>query len=304
MDFKTERLIDQSKQNGSILSNLEPGPRKVLLAGLIVFFVLAASTTLLLAYYVFQPEITAFLQASTPTPQCVRPTLTIGTTSYPLEVVTVAEPGSLPTPAGAAGTAWWVSDTFSPFVFILKPAAGAPDLQTTLKTGDPLAVQWADCGREEFVLTGIQPGSPDAQTLLAQKSPGLTVIVQPAGSADGYVILGQRSELVSPGTAEPTSPNATLVDITFDMTSPSPDQKTLDIQLTITNRGQQAITLANEDLSLTAQDQLPASPVSTEPALPQVIKPGESLTITISFPNPGGNTAVLRVFNVTADLYY
>jgi hypothetical protein len=41
-----------------------------------------------------------------------------------------------------------------------------------------------------------------------------------------------------------------------------------------------------------------------DPALPQEIPLGGSLSLTITFANPGGNTAVLKVLDITVDLYY
>jgi hypothetical protein len=314
-------------QLARLLADLAPGPRRVLLGGLIFFFIMAASTTLLLAYMVYQPQITAWLQRSTSgprpasvsqlalptptitptataTPQCVLPTLTLDETVYPLDALAITSPGVLPSPSGAAGTAWWVSDTFSPFVFLLKPGLDSPDLSNSLKPGDPMVVQWADCGREVFVLTNIQPGSPDAQVLLAQAGPGMAVIIQPDGTLPGYVINGQRPELINPPTPEPTAPNAIMVDITFEGTGLSDDQKTLQTSLTITNRDANPLIMASNDLSLTAEGQEPLSPLSVEPTLPQEIQPGGSLSLTITFPNPGGNTAVLKVLDTTVDLYY
>jgi hypothetical protein len=194
-----------------LFDRLPEQQRKVLLAGLIAFFLLAAATTLLLAYYVFEPQIGAYFATPTstltppPTPMCVRPTLSLGTSTYPLQVLAQDSSSALPTPPQLVGAGWWVSNTFSPFVFILKPGIGPADLQTTLEPGDPLVVQWADCGREEFMLTEFQAGSPDAQSLLAQGSPGIAIIVQPQRNAPEYVIYGQRPEQVNPPTPEPPS---------------------------------------------------------------------------------------------------
>jgi len=294
----------------SLLSSLGTQQRKVLLAGLIAFFILLGLTTLLLGYYVYEPEIGSFFAAPTPTltptptPQCVRPTLSLGKSSYPLDVIALTKEGTLPTVSGAAGTAWWVSDTFSPFVFLLKPGIGSQDLQTTLKPSDPLVVQWADCGREEFVLTEFQTGSPNAHTLLAQNAPGIAVIVQSVGATPGYVIYGQRPELINPMTPEPTLENAIMMDITFEGTTLSADKTTLQTSLTITNRGSQVINMTSSDLSLTAEGKAPHSPLSVQPTLPQEIQPDGRLSLTITFQNPGGNTAVLKVLDITVDLYY
>jgi hypothetical protein len=57
-------VIDQVTQ---LLNNLDPRSRKVILAGLVVVFLLAASTTILLAYSIYEPQITAWLHKSSPT---------------------------------------------------------------------------------------------------------------------------------------------------------------------------------------------------------------------------------------------
>jgi hypothetical protein len=205
-----------------LLDRLPDQQRKVLLAGLIAFFLLAASTTLLLAYYVFEPQIGAFFAHPTSaltyentltpsaTPPCVRPTLSLGTSTYPLEVLAQDQSGALPTPPQLVGAAWWVSDTFSPFVFIIKPSIAAPELQTQLEPGDPLAVQWADCGSEEFALTEFQSGQSDVQALLAQNTPGIVIIVQPQRNAPEYVIYGERPALINPATETPPCAGASL----------------------------------------------------------------------------------------------
>jgi hypothetical protein len=299
-----------------LLERFTEQQRKVLLAGLIAFFLLAASTTLLLAYYVFEPQIGALFTHPTstliptvtptpsPTPQCVRPTLSLGTNTYPVEVLAQDPSGALPTPPQLVGAAWWVSDTFSPFVFIVKPSLAVADLQTQLEPGDPLAVQWADCWREEFALTEIQSGQPDAGALLAQNSPGIVIIVQPQRNAPEYVIYVERPALINPATPEPTQENAINVEITFGETVISADQATLQTSFTIINRGANPITITNDDLSLTAEGQQPLSPLSVEPALPQEILPDGSLSLVITVTNPGGHTAVLQVLDITLDLYY
>ena len=358
------------------INGLEETPRKVLLGGLIFFFIMAASTTLLLAYYVYQSQVDAFFQKATltpittitptssTTPQCIRPSLTLGNTDYPLDLLSIKTPGVLPAPSGAAGTAWWVSETFSPFVFILTPPLGSPDLSSTLAPGAAMLVQWADCGREEFVFTDLKTGAPDAKDLLAQAKPGIAVVIQPIGTAVGYVLYGQRPEPLksltpeptleqtqeptqgltpeltleqsqepthgptqeptsepsqeptpepSPNrspeptrepTQEPTKENAVIIDITFEDMIFSNDRQTLQISLTITNRGSQAITITNDDLSLAAENQSPEAPLQVVPALSQELQPGASLPLVITFANPGGQYAVLRVFDTTLDLFY
>jgi hypothetical protein len=235
---------------------------------------------------------------------CVQPTLQLGAEFYALQVVTEPGDGSLSAPGGPPGTAWWISGTFSPFVFVFDPLIGSLGLNTQMQPGEPIIIQWADCGREEFVLTAIQPGSPDTKELLAQSTPGIAVIILPTGNAEGFVLQGQRPELVNPPTPEPTGENVILFNLTFGETTVSEDQATLTTHLTLTNDDDQVIHLAQDDLSLTAEGQQPLAPLSVEPALPQDIQPGQSLEVTVTFPNPGGQSAVLKVLDLTVDLYY
>jgi len=171
-----------------------------LLIALILVFIVSAVAALGLVNQQYQSTILTFFVASTPTfmpsptPPCVRPTLSLGAYIFPLEILTDTKDGSLPLPGGPAGTAWWLSDTFSPYVVIYEPAIRSLSLETVLFPGDMIAIQWADCGREEFVLSEFQQGGPDVQDLRTQNASGIVVIVQPVGTEDGFMLHGQRAE--------------------------------------------------------------------------------------------------------------
>ena len=288
----------------------EANPRRrtglwlLLIAALIVLALLV--TAYILAYtgtFFVRPDWARALRIPTATPLCARPMLSLGPAGFSIEAAARPADGSLPAPASEPGTAWWVADTFAPFVFLLTPTAEMPDLGAFLQPGDPMVVVWADCGREEFVLSAAESEAPTAAALLAQSGSGIAVIVRPGGGAPAYLLLGERPGLTLV-TPEPTDPNAIQAEITFGETVVSQDGQTLTTGLTIANFGGQPISLAPVDLSLAAEGQPPLAPLSVEPALPQEIQPGDSLALAITFPNPGGGTAVLRVLDFTADLYY
>ena len=203
MDSKTPTKPAIPKRINRSTTAQDAHPRKVLLAGLLLLFIVSVSITLLLAYYVYEPQITGFVQLPTPTivltatPQCVRSTLMLGTYIYPLDVISITKEGTIPTLPGPAGSAWWLSDTVNPFVIIFAPAIHSLDMRSALIPGDPIVVQWADCEREEFIYTDLQPGSPDTQALLAQTSSGIAVIIQSIGSSPEYVLHGQRPEQIN-----------------------------------------------------------------------------------------------------------
>jgi hypothetical protein len=76
------------------------------------------------------------------------------------------------------------------------------------------------------------------------------------------------------------------------------------IPLSITNRGDQPLTLNAEDVSLRAEGGAEVSPTAVEPALPQEIPPGASLTLTLTFPKPPAASAVLRILDTTFDYFF
>jgi hypothetical protein len=67
-------ILEQLTQ---MFDNLGEMPRKVLLGLLLLFFVMSASTTLLLAYLVFQPQITSFLNGQSNGQSSAQVTLTV-----------------------------------------------------------------------------------------------------------------------------------------------------------------------------------------------------------------------------------
>jgi hypothetical protein len=274
----------------------------ILIAGLLLILIIAFLAARSGKIFV-RPDWARQLGLPTATQPCVQPALLLGHASFPLEALARAG-DRLPLPPGKAGVAGWVADTFAPYVFLLVQASTNPDLQATLKPGDPMVVQWADCGREEYIFSSRLPGTPDAEDWLAQTAAGIVVIVQPPGGTPAYALRGERPAMAQPETPEPTDENAIQADITFGDTIVSEDGQTLTTALTITNRGSQAITITPNDLWLTVEGEEPLAPLSVEPALPQEIQPGDSQSLTIIFPNPGGNVATLKLLDFSMDLYY
>ncbi len=183
---------------------------KAVLACLILIFVISAISFVVLAMDTFRPQITAILQQSTPTPtpvptpQCEKSTLSLGAYIFSVDTVAVNQEGTLPNIGGPAGTAWWLTGTTNPFIFIFTPAIHSLSWQDVLVPGDQMIIQWADCSKEEFVYTDLQPGPADTKSILEQTSPGIVVIIQPVGATESYILHGQKPELTSSPVAQPT----------------------------------------------------------------------------------------------------
>ena len=187
----------EGKQITKARSGVNQRRERALLAGLIIIFILASSATIVLGFMVFKPQLIVLLNVAgghpniSITPQCVRPTLAMGAYIYPLEEIAVKSNGTLPIIPGPPGTAWWASETTSPYVIIFDPASRSLDLKTVLSPGDRMDITWDDCSQLDFVFTDFQDGDADDQTLLAQSGPGITVYVLPVGTDHGYVLHGQ-----------------------------------------------------------------------------------------------------------------
>jgi hypothetical protein len=239
-----------------------------------------------------------------PTPPCIQPTLTLGTTKFRVETIARAADGSIPVPQDKPDVAYWVAGTNARYVFALSPTASNLALKTTLKSGDAANIRWGDCSTDEYVVNAVESGSTNDAKLFDQSTGGITVLIQPASSAEGIVITGGRPQAQATEPASPTEENAIQAELSFLETKTSPDGKTLTLSVAVKNAGDKSFTLSTNDISLTVGDAAPAPPLGVDPALPQEVKPGASETFHITFAKPAGNTAVFKLLTFSADIYF
>ena len=235
-----------------------------------------------------------------PTPQCVEPALTLGPSKYPIQSIARAVDGSLTLPAGKTDTAYWVESTNINYVFALSPDSNNLALKNTLKKGDPATIRWADCGTDDYVVTSIDASRPADSSVFDQSTGGLTVFIP----GESLIIKGARPQVQAPETPSPTEANAVQAEISFLGNTTSPDGKSVQITVAITNTGSTTISLTTNDISLTAENAAPLAPSSVEPSLPQTIQPGTGATFAITFPYSGVKTAVLKILTFSLDYYF
>ncbi len=110
--------------------------------------------------------------------------------------------------------------------------------------------------------------------------------------------------MLTPQAAVPTDANAVQAEVSFLEQSVSNDGKTLTLKISIKNTGAKVIHVTQNQISLIAADGAPAAPVTIDPALPADIQPGQSQTLTLTFPKPAGNVATFKLLDFSVDLYY
>jgi hypothetical protein len=240
-------------------------------------------------------------KAPAPTPQCVEPSLTLGTLKFQVASVKRSADSFPEIPNGKQDIAYWVEGTTVNYVFGIGPIKDNLALNSVLKVGDPIAITWADCSKDDFVVKSIESVPSGDLTLFDQSKGGVTVFVR--SDSSNLVIRGQRPITESVETPIPTDANATQLDIQFSDLTP-PDNQTVNIGLDITNKGAQAVMLTNNDISLTTENGPQVFPSTVEPALPQEIQPGGSMTLAVTFPKPQASSAVLKILDVTLDYYF
>lgn len=235
-----------------------------------------------------------------PTPQCVEPTLTLGTLAFKVDSVT-REANAFPEIPRKRDMAYWVEGTTIHYVFGLGATRDNLGLNTVLKAGDPAIITWADCTRDEYVIQSIDAFQPNDLSLFDQTSGGITVFVQ--DRAAGLVIRGGRPILQAEETPIPLPEDAIQVDLQI-LEFSQPDDQTINFRILITNQGARTITLTMDDVAMFVENVPEVPPRSVEPALPQELQPGDLLPLSLTFPKPQAPSAVLRIFDVTFEYYF
>jgi hypothetical protein len=246
-------------------------------------------------------QLVRFLTPLPPTPPCIQPTIAIGPASFRIEMLKLAQDGSLVVPADSTGIAYWIEGTSPSYVFALSPTADDFAILASVKVGDISTIQWGDCSQESYVVGVIENGRPDLSTLLAAH--GMTVYAIDNATGLGMVISN------SPEGAAPLETNipeeaGTQAEVSFLDTSAAPDGTAITMRIEILNTGSEPIYVGTTDISLTPEGGTPLSPLRVEPPLPVEILPGARQGLEITFPEPVGSPAVFRILDFTVDQYY
>jgi hypothetical protein len=333
------KFLDDISQ---FIDGMEEKPREILLGGFILFFLLIASTTLLLAYMVFQPQLMAWLNQSpsssnstsfsqsalptatsqslisistspsaiptqgvipTSTPSCLGASLQLGGSTLKLDSIELNSDGSIDVPADTPGIAYWISNLRENNVFAISPTIENRAFLMALQGGSKVVVTWENCNSSTYTLYSIQAGSPDTDILLDRRSLGLIIYLPESPVGAGLTLQGSLAgETITAPATAAPSSGEVDAEISLLDTSASRDRTQLQVVVSIMNYGSNPITLTTGDISLMPQGASPLQISSSDPQLPQKIEPAESREFILIFPHPNTPVGTLRIFTVEYDL--
>lgn len=238
-----------------------------------------------------------------PTPDCGSSTLTIASTVFQIQTVQLAADGSIPTLPAKEGVVAWVEGTDAVLFFLLNPTQTNRALIASLQEGSAAKVTWQSCNSMTFSLSAPQPGTWVTNYLPDQSTAGISIFLLPDANEAGLVVGGSlvEEQIVNMGT--PSSSGSEIqAEISLLETTTAADGSTLRVGVSILNSGPSAISLSNNEISLTQPDATLLNLLLSEPTLPKEIAPGTVETFYFTFPRPATSTATLKVFTVEYEL--
>jgi hypothetical protein len=323
---KQGEFIKRTSAMGTIpgFSALGDRPPRMLLAGLIAFFLLLATNTLLLAYYIYQPEIPSLMlqptsnrqpdlasqsglvtptAAPTQVPLCEDLTLQAGSASWQIESVERAADGSVNVPDDTAGIAYWVRDPGAVYLFAISPTQGNLDIFTNLQAGEQAILTSKDCDGVKYVLSAPQPGDPVQEISVDQSASGMIIYIPGSSAGLGEFIQGELVGVSIGSLAEARpAPADAKVDISLLSIYTPTDGIHLQVVVSILNTGTTPITVSDRDFILAPTNAPPLGLIQSYPSLPTKISPDEVITFNLVFQRPSTLTATLHIFSQQFDL--
>ena len=289
-----------------------------------MFFFLLFINTLLLGYYIYQPQISMLFQSpstdpgsnnvsqsvlntpmtiSPPIPQCVGLTLQIGSLNWQIESIEPESDGSVNIPGNTPGMVYWIRNPDSADIFALSPTQANLDLFANMQAGQVALLTTQDCDRVEFSLSAPQPGEPGQVETSILPASSIIVYIPNSSLAPGQYAQGNLSEVYLPSLADaypaPADPQA---DISLTSISILTGGAHLQIVISILNNGVTPITFTSDDFSLLSTGESPLALIQSYPSLPVRISPDEKITFNLVFPRPSTPTSTLKIYSTSYPL--
>ena len=271
---------------------------------ILIACVCIALILILLTGIFLRPHLIGFINRIFYHSPCEKPLLSVGGKVFEIKSLVFKSntPPQIPDELGQY--AYWLENTTSPYIFVLKPIPENIVSVGTLAKGSSLEITWADCEREDFFVNSFEIGKMLTPDFFQQTGSGAMLYFPSNVVTAGIVVKAGRN--IEGSVTEPLSTDAssTPIDVEFLVISTPAGQSAIGLSLKLTNRGIQDLTLGTGDLALTSQDGTASAPATISPALPLAIPAGGSVDLTCVFLRPQGSSAILRVFDITSEIYF
>ena len=214
-------------------------------------------------------------------------------------------------------TVWRVESEPQDLRAVLEPVPG--ELVLFVPAGREIAGLVIRAGAH--ILPGAEPTAavPPAQrasptaTLLAPPTAALPINALPTAVPTTAATPSQPAASTATPPAQPTAVPPTNAppapreynieaEISMQGVTRSADGTAVEVSVGIYNYGASAFDLTAGDLAVIDPSGAGAGLQSSDPPLPQSIRPGETRAYRLVFPHSGGRLPVLRIFNVEFDL--
>jgi hypothetical protein len=280
----------------------DPQPRRMRPVAWAIIGVGGLVAVLLLGFFGLR---LASLLKPAPTPACVESSLTLGTASYRIQPIKPIQDKIAAVPKDAADIAYWVQGTNVNYVFALSDAPLNLALKQSLKPGDPVTIEWANCNSSSYTLQNVVPYAGQDAELLDQSTSQVTVLLRPGSAADSFVLRGELIGESLTNFEPPASGSGGIqAEISLGDTVVAPDGQTITVGASVHNIGPAAFSIKKKNVSLTSGDGLAAAFVGADPALPRKIGPDETVTFGFNFARPAGSQAAFKLFDAELDVEF
>ena len=232
-----------------------------------------------------------------PTPDCGTPTLVVGSTTFQIQPIQIAQDGTLTIPADGVGIAYWANGTNTNYVFGLSPTQDNLSLISSLPPGSTVTATWNNCNSTSYTLLALEQNPVGISTLLDQSTEGITIFLSLDPFTANYIIHG---ELTGEQISIFNTPSGTDIqaEISLLETTALPDGTSIRIGISIQNYGQAPFTLSASDVSLITTDGAALEMLGSEPPLPKEIATGVTETLYFTFQKPSSPTALFGILGI------
>lgn len=143
-----------------------------------------------LGFFILRPQIASWLETPTPTLSCGYPSLRVGESDFDIQSLAPVTDTIFSIPIDVAHTAFWLQGTTVQYVFGLSAMPVNGILMELFETGESITVTWADCSKQEYVITSVDQNVPLDTAFFDQSIRGIRIFIPGDSNTASFVVQG------------------------------------------------------------------------------------------------------------------